>query len=429
MSIEVTLNTLSTLSIPNSAKIKSILEEACKSVEIVLEDISWLDQWEISKETHNISHVSGKFFSIVGIHQKKKSAQLIHEQAIINQPEIGLLGLIVRERDDHTECLVQAKMEPGNINLVQLSPTLQATYSNYTSVHKGKKPLFLDFFLDNKTHKIIKDILQPEQTHKFYKKNNRNIVVQVDTEFEIPDSFMWLKFDDLKKLQLVDNLVNMDLRSILSSIRDSIEIDSFDLFSQNEIDHWIKENVKTYECEIRIVDLKNIPSCVYDKGIIKDTQNAFEVIGIHVRTNLREVSEWSQPLVRVPNQGMYGFITSRINGVVHFLVRFHPNVGTVDNIELTTTFDSLDASSMILYEEVINRDDSKIIFKCLQSEEGGRFYHYVNENVLLEIPDYSSLTLDPRHKWLSFNQVHHFLNKGYFSMEARSIFSIYNESQ
>ena len=32
---------------------------------------------------------------------------------------------------------MQAKVEPGNINSIQLSPTLQATRSNYTKAHGG----------------------------------------------------------------------------------------------------------------------------------------------------------------------------------------------------------------------------------------------------------------------------------------------------
>jgi len=67
--------------------------------------------------------------------------------------------------------LMQAKIEPGNINAVQLSPTLQATKSNYTQVHKGNVPLYLSYFLEErKDVTILLDQLQSEQGARFLKK-------------------------------------------------------------------------------------------------------------------------------------------------------------------------------------------------------------------------------------------------------------------
>ena len=42
--------------------------------------------------------------------------------------------------------LMQAKVEPGNVNKYQISPTIQATKSNFTRAHGGKTPLFFDYF-------------------------------------------------------------------------------------------------------------------------------------------------------------------------------------------------------------------------------------------------------------------------------------------
>ena len=64
---------------------------------------------------------------------------------------------------------MQAKIEPGNINYVQLSPTLQATKSNYQKVHKGKNPTHLEYFLAEDKN-IILDQLQSEQGARFLKK-------------------------------------------------------------------------------------------------------------------------------------------------------------------------------------------------------------------------------------------------------------------
>ena len=101
--------------------------------------ISELTGWSYLDD--RIRHNSGKFFSIDGIHIETNYHNVPQwDQPIINQPEIGFLGFIVKKFNGILHFLMQAKIEPGNINLVQLSPTLQATRSNYTRVHGGKSP-------------------------------------------------------------------------------------------------------------------------------------------------------------------------------------------------------------------------------------------------------------------------------------------------
>ena len=62
--------------------------------------------------------------------------------------------------------LIQAKIEPGNVNKVQLSPTIQATHSNFTKVHKGAAQNTLNISGAGK-HKIIFDQIQSEQSSRF----------------------------------------------------------------------------------------------------------------------------------------------------------------------------------------------------------------------------------------------------------------------
>ena len=85
-----------------------------------------LVDWLFDKQG-NLCHKSGKFFSIEGLSVKTNYGNISEwQQPIINQPEIGFLGIITKEIDGVLYFLMQAKVEPGNINNVQLSPTLQA---------------------------------------------------------------------------------------------------------------------------------------------------------------------------------------------------------------------------------------------------------------------------------------------------------------
>jgi oxidase EvaA len=64
------------------------------------------------------------------------------------------LGIIRKKFNNEYKYLLQAKLEPGNINNLQLSPTVQATESNYRRVHGGKKTPFSNIFLKIISYKI-----------------------------------------------------------------------------------------------------------------------------------------------------------------------------------------------------------------------------------------------------------------------------------
>ncbi len=91
----------------------------------------------------SIRHASGKFFAVEGIEVSRPESPVgTWRQPILNQPEVGILGLLVRFADGVLHVLLQAKVEPGNAGGLQLSPTVQATRSNYTSVHGGSAVRF-----------------------------------------------------------------------------------------------------------------------------------------------------------------------------------------------------------------------------------------------------------------------------------------------
>ena len=95
--------------------------------------------WRFEPDSGDLTHDSGHFFRVQGVRARCDfPAPLRFEQPIVNQPEIGVLGILAKRFDGVLHFLLQAKMEPGNIDLVQLSPTVQATRSNYTWVTLGQ---------------------------------------------------------------------------------------------------------------------------------------------------------------------------------------------------------------------------------------------------------------------------------------------------
>ena len=126
-------------------------------------DLSKLSKWVYSKK--EIYHKSKKFFKIAGVRiQSNFYNKKNWDQPIIVQNEIGILGII--KNVNTNKYLLQAKVEPGNINKIQISPTVQATRSNYLRIHGGKTIPFLKYF----KRKNRNFSLQTEQAFRYYNK-------------------------------------------------------------------------------------------------------------------------------------------------------------------------------------------------------------------------------------------------------------------
>ena len=187
-------------------------------VDVKLIPFNEMEGWRVD-ENGSLRHNSGKFFSIEGIHIETDYGKTPSwDQPIINQPEVGYLGILTKEINGVLYFLMQAKIEPGNVNCVQISPTLQATKSNYSRVHKGKKPAYLDYFVNVKPENVLLDQLQSEQGARFLRKRNRNIIIKVDEDVELLPDFRWMTLGQIKRFMAEDNMVNMDTRTVLSGI-------------------------------------------------------------------------------------------------------------------------------------------------------------------------------------------------------------------
>lgn len=437
------------------------LKERCRPDEFRVEQVPLdeMEKWSLDKDGECISHESGKFFRIEGLHVKTNyGGEHEWDQPIINQPEIGFLGFITRVFDGTRYFLMQAKMEPGNINTLQISPSLQATKSNFTQVHKGKRPTFLEFFNGEKQVKILADHLQTEQGGRFYQKRNRNIVIEINENIELPDEFCWLTLGELKALLREDNVLNMDTRSVLSTIpliEDDVirHLEPFDLFdlratlshngkkylksfvskdslySIEDLLSWYTKQKTRWEIEVTKKPLAQLEGWKINKMAVESNGRYFSVIGVKVTAGTREVTHWMQPLLKDPNIGLLAFVCKEINGVLHFMVQAKVEPGNLDIIELSPTvscsnyeYRKNEGNKPFMFEAVF---DSKtvVMYDALQSEEGGRFYKIQNRNMIVEIPDNMPVELPYNYTWMTLAQMKEFMRYGMFNIEARSLIS------
>ncbi|MCX6262770.1 MAG: NDP-hexose 2,3-dehydratase family protein [Bacteroidia bacterium] len=435
--------------------------------EIPFED---LDQWFFEKNTMNLKHASGKFFSIEGISVYTNfGCKQKWEQPIIVQPEIGILGIITKMFNGIRYFLMQAKMEPGNVNIIQLSPTVQATKSNFTRVHNGKLPRYLDYFIDSNKSKVLIDQLQPEQGGRFYQKRNRNMIIEITDEISIENDFIWLTLAEIKDLLRKDNIVNMDARSVLATIPLIEEISeiqakgffknfiertkediilcqfSYDILASmfyqideckrfNEIISWISKMRTKFFLNVTRIPLENVSQWDFsDYDIKHESNHFFSIIAVKTHAGNREVIEWTQPMLKDQRLGLIGLLIKKINGVLHFLIQSKVEPGNRDIIELAPTiscsnFELLserpDKPDFIEY--FINPPINSVLYSSIQSEEGGRFYHFQNRNMLVLIDDSSDLEIPENYMWMTLAQIMKLMKFGYLTIEARSLISAIN---
>lgn len=418
-----------------------------------------LRSWSFDATTGNLQHDSGRFFSIEGIHVVADNGQRREwMQPIINQPEIGILGILTKEINGVLCFLLQAKIEPGNVNKVQLSPTLQATRSNYTQVHQGKKPRYIEYFQNKDRSKIILDQLQSEQGARFLRKRNRNVVLYVDEDVPLGDDFIWLTLGQIKALMRYDNIVNMDTRTVISGLgyynylkklsandfngfmqHHSVGPTGCDLFiselsisgyqSIDGILFWLSELKSRYELLVDRMPLSAVKDWhVGEFEIARPDRQFFRVLGVEVVIENREVTSWCQPLVEPMQEGICAFIYKRINGISHFLVQAKIECGNFDVVELAPTVQCLTGpykgESTVPYfvDYVLSNKYKRVLFDTKQSEEGGRFYHEQNRQLVVEADDDFPNVPPENYMWLTLGQIKELLRyNNYLNIQARSL--------
>lgn len=405
-----------------------------------------LAQWHRDPDTGDLRHDSNGFFTIAGLAVRTDQPWRPNwSQPIIVQPEVGILGILVKEFHGVLHCLMQAKMEPGNVNGIQLSPTVQATRSNYTGVHRGRRTRYLDFFAPQPRSGVLVDVLQSEQSSWFLHKRNRNTVVETTQDVPEHDDFRWLTLGQIRRLLRTSNLINMDARTVLSCIpfapadddRDGLSaalLRSMDrrygsVHATSDLLHWITAVRSTRELVQRPVPLREVADWSWRDGRIchRDRQ-FFTVLGVDVESAGREVRRWSQPLLAPVGQGIAALLVARIDGVLHALLHAEVRAGTLNVAELGPTVNCLPnnyldapAEGQPRYlDDVLAAEPSRIRYDAVLSEEGGRFYHAQNRYLIVEADP--GMPVGDEHRWLAVHQIDELLtHSNYLTVEARTL--------
>lgn len=387
-----------------------------------------LDGWAFDGGTGNLVHRSGRFFTVEGL--RVNAGFRSWDQPIIVQREAGILGILAREFDGVLHLLMQAKMEPGNANLLQLSPTVQATPSNYLGVHNGGPVPYLDYFTGRRRVRVLADGLQSGHGARFYRKANRNVIVEPVGDVPVEAGFCWLTLGQIGELLRHDNLVNLDTRTILGCVpmphgRPGAVHTDASLLS------WIAAERARNRVRTRVLPLREVGDWVRGEYSVDHVRGGyFRVMAVAVAAANREVPWWTQPLLEPVRRGVAAFVVRRFDGVPHLLAQASVEGGFIDTVEVGPTVQytpgPYTGGGPLFADLVADARPDQLRYDTVLSEEGGRFFRAETRYLVVET---DAAPADPPagYRWVTPAQLNALVRSGrYVNVQARTLLAVLN---
>lgn len=180
-----------------------------------------MKKWKYNKHKGFFYHDSGEFFKIEGKRILNSKREIVSwDQPFLTQVGYkgGIIGLVRAYINKIPHYLIDAKFEPGNYNDIQLSPSLQATYSNLFRIHEGEKNRVASKYF--KKHFVtIRKFWVTEDGGRLFKKTNLHWIVQYYGKINIPgNTYKWMTLWEIDRFIKKGKYVGPHLRSILSLI-------------------------------------------------------------------------------------------------------------------------------------------------------------------------------------------------------------------
>ncbi|MBO0611209.1 NDP-hexose 2,3-dehydratase family protein [Myceligenerans salitolerans] len=334
----------------------------------------------------NLVHQTGRFFSVRGLETfDVDSRQVVESGPILLQRDVGVLGIITRRIGGVAHYLMQAKIEPGNPGQVQVSPTVQATRSNYDRAHGGGATAYLDWFLPTPSGQVEADSLQGEHSAVFFHKHNRNMIISVDQDIPESESHRWLTRTELRDCMWQDHVLNMDSRCVLAHLP-TLPVGP-SRHTDAEVQSWLTSLRATDLAEARLVGLDQVPY-LGDRGVIQASAD-FRVVGVQVSGGNREVVGWSQPLVEYTSTREELLLVAEHRGEPHLLIQARREAGSRAGFEAYPSVTHVGRDSPLSEElrELALSSQAEIVYSTVHSEEGGRFLGANSRYTIARVPD------------------------------------------
>ena len=305
---------------------------------------------------------------------------------------------------------------------------------------------------------VANDIEQymSEQNSIFLRKKNRNIIKIIDSnEIKSEKNFIWLTIGQIKQLSLNDNIVNMDLRSIISGLTFLREEDGqmklknsqvienryqnqLKFYNQNKINslrnklsYYIEKNKR----QIDFINFDQLSEWSTKSAIIEHNEKKyFKVIGTKINLIGREVENWEQPLIRSIKSEHNVLFYYKDDELIQLLVQFKIECGSSQIAEIapsiqTSNYNLKEGNEKFFYD-LYTSQKCKHKLSVKQSAEGGRFYKEENLNTLIEVSEKQRNCIknnvkSDRYNWIELCNIIHLIKQGGpVNMQLRGILAM-----
>lgn len=410
-----------------------------------------------------LRHRTGGFFALAGLAVAARTPELDgRQQLAILQPETAINGFLLRRRHGRTELLFQGRVEPGNIEAMQLAPTVQSTEANYKRLHGGDATAFLEWFTGSGGGRFLYDELQSEEGTRYYGKYNRNVVVDVTeaSEFELPATFRWYDLEAIRAFAIASNVLNTDARSVLAGLDWNVLADAggpfaghakgtfgaqlraslvapaaVDDFGDAEVLAWLQRLRVRASVRHSVLPLSALRNWVVEPDVIRERERerGFCARQFAIHAAGREVAAWDQPLIDSDGVGRLVLALQERRGVSRVLVKASHEIGFLEGVQCAASVtvapgaspQSGDPVEAALLESLADGRRSLLVAGCRQSEEGGRFQRDENDYQIVMLDPGTRLPESPFYRWLTLAQVRRLIQvPGTFSMEFRGVLAL-----
>jgi dTDP-4-dehydro-6-deoxy-alpha-D-glucopyranose 2,3-dehydratase len=409
-----------------------------------------LDGWGFAKDTGNLGHDSGSSYSIEGMRILAWMGPICEwHQPVVNQPGAGLHGLIVRERQGVLHCLVQARIEPGHPEVLELFPTVAVTRTEYARVHRAPPAVYLDFFVGPGRGRVVADVLQSAAGQWCYRMSHRNMIVEVPVDPPEHEGFVWLTFGQLYALLQRGKMLSTGLRSLLSmlpaggrgsggdafvkALRASGDQSAGALLPDAAVASWLTEQRSYREVDVMPVALNQVAGWhATGMEIARADGRYFSVIGV---AGGGDYEYFSQPMIELRGLGLAAFVVKEFGGVLHVLARASMESGLRDSVEVGPTVHcqpkeferDTSAARPFLLDYVLDADDDLVRYNVVQTGDGGIFFHGDCRYVIVEADEHLPAELPAEYAWIALGQLAGLIGQGNrVTQPARTLYACLN---
>ena len=180
--------------------------------------LSEMKNWNF--EDDFIAREDRNYFKVIGIEANIPNREKGYwQQPMIENLNIGICTLIGKYINNIFHIIVHTKFECGNIDNIELGPTIQLINTcSIDSDNKNDPYINYQNYLNQK--RVLFSTIQSEEGGRFYNVSNKYSLILAEDNFneELPEGYLWITLRQLTLLNKMDGYINIYLRNFLSFI-------------------------------------------------------------------------------------------------------------------------------------------------------------------------------------------------------------------